>query len=101
MFKKTGKFLILGVLLILFAILFKPKSIENEIINQEEKVKKEDVYIVKSEDNSVFLFKNGDAVKEYDIDIRLLPGNDIKRLTDGITVESESAADRLAEDYDG
>lgn len=101
MFRKTGKFLILGVLLILFAILLKPKSIENEIINQEEKVKKEDVYIVKSEDNSVFLFKNGDAVKEYNIDIRLLPGKDIKRLTDGITVESESAADRLAEDYDG
>ena len=101
MFKKAYKLLLLIVISALFMICFRTNIRENGITNNNEKVVKEDVFIIKYNDGTVYLFKNGITIKEYDIDIRLLPGSDIKRLTEGIKADTESDADRLVEDYDG
>ncbi|MEE0928375.1 MAG: hypothetical protein UIG59_04210 [Acutalibacteraceae bacterium] len=58
-------------------------------------------YFVKIEDDSVCLVKNNDIIKTYEIDITLLPGDDILTLMQGIEVKNPAEADLLAEDFDG
>lgn len=58
-------------------------------------------YVIKSEGNSVYLFDNGTAVKEYDINVLVLPSEDYELLLNGIKADSIAEADTIAEDFDG
>lgn len=66
------------------------------VSSQEERT-----YEIRLDNNIVYLFENNKKVKKYDIDITVLPGEDIEILLDGINVKSISEADIIAEDYDG
>lgn len=101
MLKFFSKCIVITALTMLFVLFFSQNKNKEEIINNENHTITEDIYLVKAEENFVFLYKNNKPIKKYDIDIQLLPGSDIKRLTEGIRVSSEHEADRLAEDYDG
>lgn len=70
---------------------------DNNQINEEV----EKTYTVKIYENFVYLFENDKIIKQYDIDISVLPGDDIELLIKGIKVDSVSDADLIAEDYDG
>ncbi len=89
--------------LLLIAVIFLSAAPDRED-NSETKMKipqQADNYEIRLSDMQVKLFKNGVAVKTYEIQPNLLPGEDILLLTDGIKVESVAEADLLAEDFDG
>ncbi len=65
------------------------------------KVKYETNYIIALENDKVVLKRNGTAIKEYDVNITLLPGEDILILTEGVSFETIGEADMFMEDYDG
>ena len=59
------------------------------------------VYVLKSDNNKVFLYANDKICKTYEINPMLLPAEDIISLANGIRVASVKEADSLAEDFDG
>lgn len=59
------------------------------------------ILVFRLDNGVVSLYDNDKAIKSYDIDISLLPGEDVKLLYEGIVVKSEAEADMLAEDFDG
>jgi len=96
---KRTKILIIIIIVVITAILgITILSLNN---NKNEKIKK-DVYIMKSVNNTVALYKNEDLIKVYDrIVVDTLPVNDRLLLEKGIEFSSESEATLAAEDYDG
>lgn len=61
----------------------------------------DDTLTLKLFENELCLFKSGEIIKKYDINPAVLPGEDIKLLSDGIAVKTLAEADTVAEDYDG
>ena len=51
--------------------------------------------------NELCLIIGSSVSKKYDVDISVLPGEDILILKNGISVKTISEADSIAEDYDG
>ena len=60
-----------------------------------------EIYVVRLTDSGVALLKNEEIIKIYDIQPSVLPGEDILLLYEGISVNSVSEADSLAENFDG
>ena len=91
---------VLIVLSCLF-ILFSVQSSKSEPIDlPQEKVESSRLYLKLYEDE-VCLIKDDKIIKKYEIDITLLPGEDILSLTQGIEIATHAEADLLAEDFDG
>ena len=97
---KISVFLILSTIVVsLFTV---------SILNQksEETSKNNNVipiceYSVQIKNNKIVLLENDKILKEYEINISLLPGEDLVLLSEGIKVNSIKEADKLAEDFDG
>ena len=91
-------FIIITTATLLF-ILFMSESPSDRPATIDSPVKT--VLQLRLENNKLYLFSNSEIIKEYDINQSVLPGEDIKLLLDGITVETESDADEVAENFDG
>ena len=57
--------------------------------------------VLKIHENYLCLIANNEILKRYNVDLSVLPGEDLKALYDGINVESVEEADINAEDFDG
>ena len=73
------------------------KSKENPVTESKTQEK----YVLTITENKLRLILNDDTVKEYDVNINVLPGEDIKLLMDGIIVNDIQEADSIAENFDG
>lgn len=62
----------------------------------------ESVYVLRAEDNTVALYRDGEFVESYaDIAVDTLPVSDRRRLREGIEFSNADDARREVEDYDG
>ncbi len=91
--------LFLTVLITIFLGQKSFRTESNNITNDSYDTK--EYYIIKIVDSKVSLLKENIIIKSYDIQPSILPGEDIKILSEGIIVDSVSEADRIAEDFDG
>lgn len=89
--------IISALLVICFILVF----ITNNNYKPETDEPDEKTYVIRINDDTVCLFENEKIIKKYNIDITVLPGEDIEILLKGINVDDVSEADMLAEDYDG
>lgn len=64
------------------------------------KVNVETIYRIELNNDKVVLMRDGALIKEYDVNISLLPGEDILILTKGVSFNSLGEADIFMEDYD-
>ncbi len=97
---KTNKVLIIILIIAITAVL--GITVLSFGSDKNEKTVKKDVYIMKTVDNTVALFKNEDLIRVFDgIVVDTLPINDRLLLEKGIEFSSESEASLAAEDYDG
>lgn len=87
--------------LILSAIVLLTQTPESSDSPKQNAVTEQDILQVKLTDNGVVLIRNEEILKVYDIQPSILPGEDILLLREGISVDSESEADSLAENFDG
>lgn len=61
----------------------------------------QDNYVLTIKDNTLCLLNNKELIKEYNVNISVLPGEDLKLLVEGIPVKNLSDADSIAENFDG
>ena len=87
--------------LILSAVILLTQTPESSDSLGQNAVTEQDILQVKLTDNGVVLIRNEEILKVYDIQPSILPGEDILLLREGISVDSESEADSLAENFDG
>lgn len=93
-------FILLAAVLLLLPLFSKepetipPSDIESSSAN-------EDILTLRLYENELCLFQNRKVLKKYDVNPAVLPGEDVKQLSDGINVASVAEADTIAEDYDG
>lgn len=99
MHKKTNKILLISALtvLVITTILVVLISYETHDNTQTD----DNVYTIIADDQSVMLKYNDKVIKIYDINVSVLPPQDVMNLQNGIIVSSPEAADRIIEDYDG
>lgn len=69
--------------------------------NITPKTQEEHKFLLTISNNTLCLFDNNLIIKEYDVNISVLPSEDILLLTNGISVENVSEADSIAENFDG
>ncbi len=83
------------------SIILSFSSCHEKVNNSSIESKVQEKYILKIEDEKLCLLNNNVAIKEYDVNIAVLPGEDIKILLEGIMVEDIAEADSVAENFDG
>ena len=93
----------LAVILILSSItVFSiPKSRTDENVNEIAVPQKANNLILIIDNDVLVLLENDHILKFYDVNISVLPSEDILLLTNGINVNSVSEADEIAENFDG
>lgn len=99
--KKNIIFILALTLLLSFVIISRTNKINTKVSDNGEINSKKIEYTLKLEDEKVVLFEGDRIIKQYDVVLSVLPGEDIELLIRGIKVKSVSEADCLAEDYDG
>ena len=95
----------LAVILILSSITVfsipKSRTDENENVNEIAVPQKANNLILIIDNNVLVLLENDHILKFYDVNISVLPSEDILLLSNGINVNSVSEADEIAENFDG
>ncbi len=99
--KKNIIFMLALTLLLSFVIISRSNKINTKVSDNGEINSKIIEYTLKLEDEKVVLFEGDRIIKQYDVVLSVLPGEDIELLIKGIKVKSVAEADCLAEDYDG
>ena len=99
--KRNLIFLLTLLILLSIIIVSSSKNINTKTLENEEISSKTNEYTLKLENEKVVLFEGDKIIKQYDIILSVLPGEDIELLLNGIKVNSIAEADYLAEDYDG
>ena len=99
--KRNLIFLLTLLILLSIIIVSSSKNINTKTLENEEISSKTNEYTLKLENEKVVLFEGDKIIKQYDIILSVLPGEDIEMLLNGIKVNSIAEADHLAEDYDG
>ena len=99
--KRNLIFLLTLLILLSIIIVSSSKNINTKTLENEEISSKTNEYTLKLENEKVVLFEGDKIIKQYDIILSVLPGEDIELLLNGIKVNSIAEADHLAEDYDG
>ena len=99
--KRNLIFLLTLLILLSVIIVSSSKNINTKTLENEEISSKTNEYTLKLENEKVVLFEGDKIIKQYDIILSVLPGEDIEMLLNGIKVNSIAEADHLAEDYDG
>lgn len=89
------------ILFITLSIIFCFSSCKKSKENPVTESKTQEKYVLTITENKLRLILNDDTVKEYDVNINVLPGEDIKLLLDGIIVDGIQEADSIAENFDG
>ena len=99
--KRNLIFLLTLLILLSVIIVSSSNNINTKTSENEEISSKTNEYTLKLENEKVVLFEGDKIIKQYDIILSVLPGEDIELLLNGIKVNSIAEADHLAEDYDG
>ena len=99
--KRNLIFLLTLLILLSVIIVSSSNNINTKTSENEEISLKTNEYTLKLENEKVVLFEGDKIIKQYDIILSVLPGEDIEMLLNGIKVNSIAEADHLAEDYDG
>ncbi len=99
--KRNLIFLLTLLILLSVIIVSSSNNINTKTSENEEISSKTNEYTLKLENEKVVLFEGDKIIKQYDIILSVLPGEDIEMLLNGIKVNSIAEADHLAEDYDG
>ncbi len=99
MHKKTNKLLLISALTVLVITTILVGFISYE--TQDNAQTDDNVYTIIADDQSVMLKYNDKVIKIYDINVSVLPPQDVMNLQNGIIVSSPEDADRIIEDYDG
>ena len=99
--KRNLIFLLTLLILLSVIIVSSSNNINTKTSENEEISSKTNEYTLKLENEKVVLFEGDKIIKQYDIILSVLPGEDIEMLLNGIKVNSIAEADYLAEDYDG
>ena len=68
--------------------------------NAAPKVSVETTYRIELNNDKIVLMRDNTLIKEYDVNISLLPGEDILILTEGVSFSSLREAEAFMEDYD-
>lgn len=98
--KKISIFML--ILSLIFSIFLVTVIKDNTVKTEKNNIKvSENQYQIKLESGKIVLLENDKIIKEYNINTSILPGEDLITLSQGITVNSIEAADKLAEDFDG
>ena len=97
-FTKTLAILLILSSIILFSI---PKRDIIENVNEISAPQKASDLFLVIDNNTLVLLENGNILKSYDIEISVLPSEDILLLSNGIKVKDVSEADEIAENFDG
>ena len=100
MYRFLKNFVILLILssVILFSI---PKNETCENINEISSPQKEDSLLLVIDNNTLVLYESENIIKSYDINLSVLPSDDILLLSNGIRVKNIAEADEIAENFDG
>lgn len=88
-------------LLVISVVILLTDNTKGNIPAGENRETSNEIYVVRLTDSGVALLKNEKIIKIYDIQPSVLPGEDILLLYEGISVNSVSEADSLAENFDG
>lgn len=88
-------------LLVISVVILLTDNTKCNIPAGEHRETSNEIYVVRLTDSGVALLKNEEIIKIYDIQPSVLPGEDILLLYEGISVNSVSEADSLAENFDG
>ena len=97
-FTKTLAILLILSSIVLFSI---PKTDIIENVNEISVPQKETDLFLIINNNTLVLLENGNILKSYDVEISVLPSEDILLLSKGIKVKDVSEADEIAENFDG
>lgn len=93
------KFKIIFLLIITFILLL--CSCDNQGNTSSSEINRQHEFVLSISNNTLCLFDNNSIIKAYDVNLSVLPSEDILLLTNGISVENISEADSIAENFDG
>ena len=92
---------LMSIMFITLSIIFCFSSCKKSNEQPSTESKAQEKYVLTINDNKLRLILDNDTIKEYDVNINVLPGEDIKLLMDGIIVNDIQEADSIAENFDG